>query len=54
MSLSTSVGFKLGVDSASMDADLAKAKTKVDKFAKDVESKTKAKAGKKTSHLGPV
>lgn len=52
MSLSTSVGFKLGVDSASMDADLAKAKTKVDKFAKDVESKTKAKAGKKDDSFG--
>jgi len=52
MSLSTSVGFKLGVDSASMDADLAKAKTKVDKFAKDVESKTKAKAGKKDESFG--
>jgi len=52
MSLSTSVGFKLGVDSASMDADLAKAKTKVDKFAKDVESKTKAKAGKKDETFG--
>jgi hypothetical protein len=35
-----------------MDADLAKAKTKVDKFAKDVESKTKAKAGKKDDSFG--
>ena len=57
MSLSTSVGFKLGVDSASMDADLAKAITKVDRFAKQVADKTRAateKAAAKTGGGGAV
>ena len=55
MSLSTSVGFKLGVDSASMDADLAKAITKVDRFAKQVADRTRAaseKAGAKATGGG--
>jgi len=45
MSLSTSVGFKLGVDSGTLDSDLAKASAKVDKFAKQTEQKTKAAEG---------
>lgn len=42
MSTSTSLGVKLGVDAASMDADLAKAKGKLDKFGKDVSKATDA------------
>lgn len=52
MSLSTSVGFKLGVDSASMDADLAKAITKVDRFAKQVADRTRAASANATAKAG--
>lgn len=52
MSLSTSVGFKLGVDSASIDADLAKAITKVDRFAKQVADRTRAASANATAKAG--